>query len=123
MAQLEKESLEWRQSRLPKKLMSPSDEPELSAKRQSVSGVSDGGAEGNEGTTTTGVTNTDDEVMERENAQAFLQSLKEELSRLTSARGSVEIDQRLQEFASKFCHGKNINILHSVDSQASVSIF
>ena len=50
----------------------------------------------------------EEEHLERENAQRFLKSLKEELKYLTSARGTIDIDQRLQEFASKFCHGSNV---------------
>ncbi len=48
----------------------------------------------------------EEEHLERENAQIFIKALQDELKHLSSARGTVEIDQRLQEFASKFCHGK-----------------
>lgn len=47
----------------------------------------------------------EEEQLERENAQLFVKALQDELKNLNSARGTVEIDQRLQEFASKFCHG------------------
>ena len=56
----------------------------------------------------------EEEHLERENAQIFLKSLKDELKHLTSARGTIDIDQRLQEFASKYCHGR---ILFSVYPQ------
>ena len=52
----------------------------------------------------------EEEHLERENAQIFLNSLKDELKYLTSARGTIDIDQRLQEFASKYCHGKFVNL-------------
>ena len=52
----------------------------------------------------------EEEHLERENAQIFLNSLKDELKYLTSARGTIDIDQRLQEFASKYCHGKFVKL-------------
>lgn len=51
----------------------------------------------------------EEEHLERENAQIFIKALQDELKHLSSARGTVEIDQRLQEFASKFCHGNHAN--------------
>ena len=45
---------------------------------------------------------------ERENARVFVEKLKEEMKCLNKARGTIEIDQKLQEFASRFCHGKII---------------
>ena len=40
---------------------------------------------------------------ERENAKLFLQKLKQNLPQIASARGAVEIDFRVQKFASNFC--------------------
>ena len=54
----------------------------------------------------------EEEHLERENAQIFLKSLKDELKHLTSARGTIDIDQRLQEFASKYCHGRILFFLY-----------
>ncbi len=43
--------------------------------------------------------------MERENARSFVDRLKAYMDTLINARGSVEVDYKLQEFASKFCEG------------------
>lgn len=43
--------------------------------------------------------------VERENARIFIKKLKDNLDHIMSARGSVEIDNRIQDFASNFCHG------------------
>ena len=42
---------------------------------------------------------------ERENARIFIERLKAYLDTLASARGSIETDFRLQQFASDFCSG------------------
>ncbi len=41
---------------------------------------------------------------ERRNARAFVLKLKENLESISNARGSVEMDHRLQQFASNFCN-------------------
>jgi len=51
--------------------------------------------------------------LERQNAREFVLELKEALPKIACARGSVEIDHRLQQFASNFCHA------HSTHSHAS----
>jgi hypothetical protein len=43
--------------------------------------------------------------MERENARTFVERLRLHMEALLCARGSVEVDFRLQEFASRFCEG------------------
>ena len=43
---------------------------------------------------------------ERENARTFVRLLKEKLVVIAGARGSVQMDSKLQEFASNFCHGE-----------------
>ena len=43
--------------------------------------------------------------MERENARTFVERLGRHMEALLGARGAVEVDVRLQEFASKFCEG------------------
>ena len=43
--------------------------------------------------------------MERENARTFVERLGGHMEALLGARGAVEVDVRLQEFASKFCEG------------------
>ena len=43
--------------------------------------------------------------MERENARTFVERLGRHMEALLEARGAVEVDVRLQEFASKFCEG------------------
>lgn len=43
--------------------------------------------------------------MERENARTFVERLGRYMEALLGARGAVEVDVRLQEFASKFCEG------------------
>ena len=43
--------------------------------------------------------------MERENARTFVERLGRHMEALIGARGAVEVDVRLQEFASKFCEG------------------
>ena len=45
------------------------------------------------------------EAIERENARIFVDKLKGKLGHIMEARSSVEIDYRIQEFASGFCHG------------------
>ncbi len=42
---------------------------------------------------------------ERSNARLFVEKLREGLDSIVAARGSVEMDHRIQQFASKFCHG------------------
>lgn len=44
---------------------------------------------------------------ERENARTFIDRLKAYLATLVAARGSIETDFRLQQFASDFCAGNN----------------
>ena len=46
--------------------------------------------------------------MERENARTFVERLGKHMEALLGARGAVEVDVRLQEFASKFCEGTAI---------------
>ncbi|TRY76541.1 hypothetical protein TCAL_00090 [Tigriopus californicus] len=56
--------------------------------------------------------------VERENARIFIKKLKESLDHIISARGSVEIDNRIQEFASKFCHEFST---HSIENCGATS--
>ena len=49
--------------------------------------------------------NSEVNAFERENARIFVDKLKEKLDYIMNARSSVEIDARIQEFASNFCHG------------------
>lgn len=55
--------------------------------------------------------------VERQNARYFMNALLAFLPSLLPLRSSIEVDQALQDFASKYCQGKAVVALCPVVSQ------
>lgn len=97
---LEREAAIFHNSRIPKSLVLGDNEAAAAAAAASSHAATGRGEDED-------TEDADDErnEVERENARTFVKRLKDKLEWIMTARGSVEMDHKLQEFASTFCHG------------------